>query len=480
MGIRLGDFGLGLVEGLATSGAKGIQKAMDDLDGKVSRLSEIRMNKAANEMPRYKKEFRENEEEIKSLSAALGPDGPGILHSLITSEGGYSYAKSVIPAVVKKMQDTNMSASQILKYKPTEGYQTPSTKQLAELITVPMNIPDLDYGKALEGSGSNILNIFASSEDAIPKYMKRTIESDMALSGLSEKPVSYGEIGAAGKLSVDRFELSLTNNLKENLPKLKAAAENETDPDKKKEYKERAFQTEMSILAQSDKPLTNPQVRSFAGSFSKSAAAFANLKGNIDPYTKDWIPAISKSENAKLVSDQGQEMADALRWSKMNKADYGLGYEQTARGLVPNKLPKGFKGLEGKEGEYITPDRLMHAAGQNGYKIAIVPASDNIPPYITISNEKVSYTKDGGGGSGGVPEPDKTGFTKTTKETISKIDNDRTISSAKNKFLNSSDSTQQKIQAKSIKNRLIALQVADWKSEYKRVMGMDWKEEYNK
>ena len=475
MGIRFGDFGLGLIEGLATSSAKGIQQAMDDLDGKVSRLSEIRMNKAANEMPRYKKEFRENEEELKSLSAALGPDGPALLHSLITSEGGYGYAKTIVPAVVKKMQDTNMSASQILKYKPTEGYQMPTTKQLAELITVPMNIPDLDYGKALEGSGSNILNIFAASEDSIPRYVKRTIESDMALSGLSEKPVSYGEIGAAGKLSVDRFELSLTNNLKENLPKLKAAYENETDPAKKKEYKERAFQTEMSILAQSDTPLTNTEVRSFAGVFSKSAAAFANLKGNIDPYTRDWIPRIAKSENAKLVSDQGQEMAEALRWSKMNKADYGLGYEQTARGLVPNKLPKGFQGLEGKEGEYITPDRLLHAAGQNGYRIAIVPASDDIPPYITISNEKVPYTKDGG-----VDEPDKTGFTQTPKEIISKIDNDRAITSAKNKFLNSSDSTQQKIQAKSIKNRLIDLQVADWKSEYKRVMGMDWKEEYNK
>jgi len=478
MGIRFGDFGLGLIEGLATSSAKGIQKAMDDLDGKVSRLSEIRMNKAANEMPRYKKEFRENEEELKSLAAALGPDGRGILHSLITSEGGYSYAKSVVPAVVKKMQETNMSASQILKYKPTEGYEMPTTKQLSELITIPMNIPDMDYGKALEGSGSNILNIFAASEDSIPRYVKRTIESDMALSGLSEKPVSYGEIGAAGSLTVDRFELSLTNNLKENLPKLKAAAENETDPAKKKKYEERAFQTEMAILGQSDKPLTDAQKRSHVGSFTVSAAEYAQIKGDVNRVTGDWISLNEKNLNNRIVRDQGQEMAEALAWSKFNKADYGLGYEQTARGLVPSNLKKlgiDFKGLEGKEGEYVDPMRIMHAAASNGYKIAIVPASDNMPPYITISNEKVEYEN-----MPAVPDPSKKGFVKNNNEVVNKIDSDRAITSAKNKFLNSSDSTQQKIQAKAIKNRLIDLQVADWKSEYKRIMGMDWKEEYNK
>jgi len=478
MGIRFGDFGLGLIEGLATSSAKGIQKAMDDLDGRVSRLSEIRMNKAATEMPRYKKEFRENEEELKSLAAALGADGRGILHSLITSEGGYSYAKSVVPAVVKKMQETNMSASQILKYKPTEGYEMPTTKQLSELITIPMNIPDLDYGKALEGSGSNILNIFASSEDAIPKYVKRTIESDMALSGLSEKPVSYGEIGAAGSLTVDRFELSLTNNLKENLPKLKAAFENETDPAKKKKLGERVFQTEMAILGQSDKPLTDAQKRSHVGSFTTSAAEYAQIKGDVNRVTGDWISLNEKNLNNRIVRDQGQEMAEALAWTKFNKADYGLGYEQTARGLVPSNLKKlgiDFKGLEGKEGEYVDPMRIMHAAASNGYKIAIVPASDNMPPYITISNEKVEYVK-----MPGVPDPNKTGFTKTTEETISKIDSDKTILSAKNKLLNASDVTLQRVHAATIKNRLETLGVTDWKTEFKRIAGFDWKEEYNK
>ena len=476
MGIRFGDFGLGLIEGLATSGAKGVQKAMDDLDGKVSRLSEIRMNKAANEMPRYKKEFRENEEELKSLAAALGPDGRGILHSLIASEGGYGYAKSVVPAVVKKMQDTNMSAAQILKYKPTEGYQMPSTKQLSELITVPMNIPDLDYGKALEGTGSNILNIFATSEDAIPKYVKRTIESNVALSGLSEKPVSYGELGAAGSLTVDRFELSLTNNLKENLPKLKAAFENETDPAKKKKLGDRAFQTEMAILGQSDKPLTDAQKRSHVGSFTSSAAEYAQIKGDINRVTGDWISLSEKNINNRIVRDQGQEMTEALAWSKFNKADYGLGYEQTARGLVPSKLPKGFEGLQGVEGEYVDPMRLMHAAANNGYKIAIVPASDNMPPYITISNEKVEYEN-----LPPVGDPNKTGFNKkTSDEVVNKIDSDRTIISAKNKFLNSSDATLKKVHAKTLKNRLEALGATDWKTEYKRIMGMDWQEEFNK
>lgn len=468
------NFARGLVEGLAKSTTKGVQDAMDDLDGRLSRLSEKRMARTTTEQARYRQDFRGNEEEIKSLVSALGPDGEGILHSLIVNNG-YQRAKQIVPAVVTKMSNTNLPASAILKYKRADGSEPVSVKQLTELVTVPMNIPDLDYGKALEGSGSHILNILTNSEDGVQKYAKKYVETDMALSGLSDKPVSYGDTGAAGKTEVDMFELALTNNLKDNLVKLNAAAENETDPKKKKEYQARALQVEGSIIANQDKRLTESQLRSQVGLYSKSAAGFAQVEGDINKFTGDWISLKERSKNSQLVSLQGQEMGEALQWSKINKFDYGKGFRETAKGLVPSKLPTGFTGLDGKEGSYITPNRLMHAAAVNGFSIRIVPKTDDAPGYITIG-ERITYDKIP------VPPPDKTGFqSKLTPEAVTKINNDATINSAITKIKNSANPRQQKIHAVSIKNRLAILApTADYKVEFKKITGLDWKPEYDK
>ena len=61
-----GSFATGFVEGLAKSSARGIQDAMDDLDGRLSRLSEKRMARTTTEQARHRQDFRQNEEEMKS------------------------------------------------------------------------------------------------------------------------------------------------------------------------------------------------------------------------------------------------------------------------------------------------------------------------------------------------------------------------------------------------------------------------------
>ena len=119
-------FALGLVKGLATSTTKGVNDAMNDLDGRLSRLSEKRLARATTEQARHRQEFQGNENDMKSLVSALGPDGEGIMHSLITSNG-WNGAKALVPQIVKKMATTNMSASQVLKFKAADGSDAPSS-----------------------------------------------------------------------------------------------------------------------------------------------------------------------------------------------------------------------------------------------------------------------------------------------------------------------------------------------------------------
>jgi len=468
-----GSFATGFVEGLAKSSARGIQDAMDDLDGRLSRLSEKRMARTTTEQARHRQDFRQNEEEMKSLIAALGPDGAGIMHSLI-NENSFNGAKAIVPLVVKKMQDTKMSASQILNYKAADGSTPPSVKQLADLVTIPMNIPDLDYGKALEGSGSHILNIFTNSEDGISKYAKKYIETDAALSGITGKTPDYGEMSAAGTLTVDRFELNLTNNLKDNLVKLRAASENEKDINKKKEYKERAHLVEVKIANRTDKPLTEPQKRSNKGSFNKTASEYAQINGQIDFKTGDWISSKANAFNAKVASDEAAKGAEALVWSKLNRGEN----EKSAQGLVPSKLPDNFVGLDGSEGQFISVDRLIHAALHNGYTVRVVAKTDTSDPYVTIGG-KAGYDADLIGKSnddGKVGDPNKTVFIVGGTDKFPEVSANSAVISALTKIRNNPNDKNAKIQARVIKNVLVNdYGVTKYKEAFKRLSGLDWK-----
>ena len=466
------SFTEGLISGLAKSTAKGIQGAMDDLDGRLSRLSEKRMSRATTEQARHRQDFRENEEEMKSLVAALGPDGAGIMHSLI-NENSFNGAKAIVPLVVKKMQDTKMSASQILNYKAADGSTPPSIKQLTDLVTIPMNIPDLDYGKALEGSGSHILNIFTNSEDGISKYAKKYIETDAALSGATFDKVDYGEVGAAGTLTVDRFELGLTNNLKDNLTKLRAASENEKDLNKKKEYKERAHIVEVTIANRTDKPLTEPQKRSNKGSFNKSASEYAQIDGQIDFRTGDWISSKANAFNAKVASDEAAKATEALAWTKLNRGEN----EKSAQGLVPSKLPDNFVGLDGNEGQFVSPDRLIHAALNNGYTVRIVAKTDTSDPYVTIGG-KAGYDADliGKDNNDKVGDPSKTVFIVGGTDKFPEVSANSVVISAITKIRNNPNDKNAKIQARVIKNVLVNdYGVTNYKEAFKKLSGLDWK-----
>lgn len=486
------SFGIGLLEGLAKSTSKGINDAMNTLDDRVSRLSEKRINRQINEQGRFDKDFRNNEEEMKSLVAALGPDGAGIMHTLI-NENSYNGAKAIVPLVVKKMGETNMSASQILKYKAADGSTPPSVKQLANLVTVPLNMPDLDAGTSLEGSGTHILNIFSNSEDGVSKYANRRIKSDMALAGVSNKTTNYGELSAAGTLTVDRFELGMSNNLKENLKKINAAIVSaEEGSSKQKELKNRKYQLETTINNGFDKILTGPQIKSNTAVHSDMFGKFAMVDGQINYLSNTWIPADIQAANVKTSMLAGEEATDILQWTKNNRGESNA----SAKALVPMSIPNDIQGLDGLEGEYMSADRFIKALAHSGYRAKIVPRDGDVDPYITIGGkiefdfDAINKAKKAKGINTNdnkvVNPPNTTVFNKGTNNntnfnlTTGKTTfNDKALNVAKNKFA-FSNASMQKVHAKTLRNRLQTLYPnQDYKTLFKEFTNTSWKPEFD-
>ena len=132
------SFGMGLIEGLATSTTKSVNDAMNDLDGRISRLSEKKINREINEKSRFNKEFQGNEEQIKFLANQLnvngGTDGMRILHSIINKES-WAGAQVQVPRIVEKLVANGMDATNYLTQgkglTDVEGKKLPNSKSLA-------------------------------------------------------------------------------------------------------------------------------------------------------------------------------------------------------------------------------------------------------------------------------------------------------------------------------------------------------------
>lgn len=134
-----------------------------------------------------------------------------VLHSLINKEG-WTGTKAIVPSIVKRLNSNGLIAGET--YMPLgqneEGYKIPSSKQLANLITIPMNIGDDSLDKdALKGTGMGILNIFSRGEDKVAEYVSKRIKADRALAGASNLKPDFGELSAASDITVDKFDLQL-------------------------------------------------------------------------------------------------------------------------------------------------------------------------------------------------------------------------------------------------------------------------------
>ena len=266
------SFGIGLLEGLAKSSSKGINDAMNDLDNRVSRLSEKKINREINERGRFDKDFQGNEEQIKFLANQLnangGTRGMEVLHSLINKEG-WTGTQALVPSIVKRLNSNGLVAGDT--YMPLgetiDGYKIPSSKQLTNLITIPMNIGDDSLDEdALKGTGMGILNIFARGEDNVAKYVSRRIKADRALAGASNLKPDFGELSVASDINVDKFDLQLGKSYAADLKLIRGRIDQlgENAPEALI-AEEKRFANLMSNIG--DKQLTVAQQKSTKGSY---------------------------------------------------------------------------------------------------------------------------------------------------------------------------------------------------------------------
>ena len=163
--------GYGFMEGVGDTGVSLVKDADTRLEDNVSRLTELRQNRLANEEVRYNAEHTDNYEEIKGLSASLGPNGTDILYGLMTENNrGYAGAKALVPAIVTKTSQDNISVDQFLNYTPKkDGQKSITAKELADIATTPMTLADINMEDALLGTGSQIIDLIAG-KGAAEKY----------------------------------------------------------------------------------------------------------------------------------------------------------------------------------------------------------------------------------------------------------------------------------------------------------------------
>tara|TARA_R110000824_G_scaffold310906_1_gene498170 strand:+ start:2532 stop:4007 length:1476 start_codon:yes stop_codon:yes gene_type:complete len=366
------SFGMGLLEGLAKSTTKGVNDAMNDLDDRVSRLSEKKINREINERGRFDEDFRGNEEEIKFLANQLnvngGTRGMEVLHSLINKES-WTGAKALVPSIVKRLNSNGLVAGDT--YMPlgetVDGYKIPSSKQLANLITIPMNIGDdsLD-DDALKGTGMGILNIFARGEDNVAKYVSNRIKADRALAGASNLKPDFGELSVASDINVDKFDLQLGQSYAADLKLIRGRIDQlgEEAPEALI-AEEKRFASLISNIG--DKQLTVAQQKSTKGSYESMLSSYANIGGRLE-YDGSWNSVNKKAVNAGIASDFSTKFKDTVMWAKSVN---GRGEnQQTARGFIPATLANEFSKISDTFFDKpIEPNTMIELAARNGIDV---------------------------------------------------------------------------------------------------------------
>jgi hypothetical protein len=394
------NFARGLVEGLAKSTAKGVQDAMDSLDDRISRLSEKKINREINERGRYDKDFRGNEEQIKYLANQLningGTRGMEVLHSLINKEG-WEGTKALVPSIVKRLNANGLIAGDT--YMPLgqtpEGYKIPSSKQLANLITIPMNIGDDSLDKeALKGTGMGILNIFSRAEDNVAKYTAKRIKADRALAGVSGKAPDYGELSPALGVDVDKFDLQLGQSYAADLKLIRGRI------DQLGNKAPQALLDQEKKLASlidniSDKQLTQPQQIRTKGGYEEAFSTFANIDGRLE-LDGSWNSANKKYKNASIAADFANKFKDLVVWSKSSN---GRGEnQQTSRGFIPSTAKNNFMNLSDSVFDKpLEPNTMLEYAARNGMDVMKVTREmlktgdyedkNNGNPYLIVSGK---------------------------------------------------------------------------------------------
>lgn len=488
------SFGIGLLEGLAKSSAKGVNDAMNSLDDRVSRLSEKKINREINERGRFDKDFQGNEEEIKFLANQLnvngGTRGMEVLHSLINKEG-WTGTKAIVPSIVKRLNSNGLIAGET--YMPLgqneEGYKIPSSKQLANLITIPMNIGDDSLDKdALKGTGMGILNIFSRGEDKVAEYVSKRIKADRALAGASNLKPDFGELSAASDITVDKFDLQLGQSYAADLKLIRGRIDQlgSEAPDALKTQEKKLSQLIDNL---GDKQLTMPQQIKSKGSFEESFSTYANIDGRLE-LDGSWNSANKKYKNAGISSDFANKFKDMLVWAKSTD---GRGKnQQTARGFIPATASGNFPNLSTSTFDQpLEPNTMMEYAARNGMDVMkvtkeMVKTGDfedkNDGNGYLIVADKIEFDAAEMGGSNNLTAGNPENIVFKNKQSIPKniiplgtINID--VNVLNTTFANKPTGTNARKYKKYFTENNIGSE-QDRKNEFKRLTGKDWMPKY--
>ena len=414
--IRGSSFAQGIITGLAKSTARGVQGAMDDFDDRLSRLSEKRLQKMTTEKARFDRDFRENETEIKFLANLLnsngGKRGMEVLQGIIKKEGGLEGAKLIVPQIVEKINLENTTAEKYFglpEIKADGSKKRVTAKQIANDITIPISQGiDFDYGTALQGSGMNILNIFANAKNNVADYAKKYVETDLAVSGLDLKSLNqnFGDMPPAPDIKIDRFDLQLGANLSKNLQLVNARLRNtdKTDPSFEK-LSNLKSELEIEIENTADKTPTTSILRTTSNTWTGELSKF--LKINHRMVNGEYQLLDTKSKNSDLANTYASTLTNYLVMSKASKHRGKL--NAPVRGYIPDSQKNNINQLSRELIDYDTPlnaQQFLRTAASNGLNVVFVTKAmindengayydqdgdfNNGDPYMTV-NGVISY-----------------------------------------------------------------------------------------
>ena len=411
--IGLGDkhAGYGVIEGVSDTATQIIKDDDERLNDNISRLTALRQKRLSEDETRYNSEFKTNFEQIKALSADLGPNGTDILHGLITeNDRGFAGAKSVVPLVVQKAAADNITAEQVLGYTQRKEGETPITnKELAELVTDPIKVRDFDLGDALKGTGNSIVN-FIAGEGSVEQYAEKEVKKQMALAGF---PEDFGKVELsdkiAPKVNVDLFELSLIGPLTDRKNKIIAAANKTNDQEKKTALFIRANELTVLIDSMKDSPLSDSGLRTNKAFNLKKIAENNGVLGQWSPTTQSWIGMRTGQERYNQADSLASRLTDILQFSKKNRRTID---GKTIQGLTPLNIPSKIATLyPNLQGDVeISVSMMLDMAAQAGMDLKIVMADDpdNLHPdkqtYITFG-DAVTWAENDDGSNNQLPSP---------------------------------------------------------------------------
>ena len=393
--------GYGVMEGVGDTATQIIQDEDKRIDDNISRLTEIRQKRLLNEETKYNTEYNANFEEVKALAASLGPNGSDILHSLIVQDNrGYAGAKALVPVVVKKAASENRTVEDILNYTQRKEGKSITAKQLTDIVTTPMNIPDFDVGTILQGTGSDLLNLIAGAGSvekgagSVEKYTEKQVKQQMAIAGFGE---DFGKTEksdlAIEPITVDLFELNLVGTIDQKIKMLNDAFMNTSDENKKKKYSSRISELMIrkNILGESN-PLSpsalNRQIQLTLADIAKSQ----NLTGTFDSDSGTWINQGTEIERVNEGTRLATNIMSVIESSKMipSRSD-----GRPAQGYLEASVSSEIQDIADSLGIAIASDisviQLKTLATTLGYNLKLVSAKDSSTgePYLTLGSKFV-------------------------------------------------------------------------------------------